>query len=386
MKVVVVGAGIGGLALALALRRRGLDPVVVEQSGVLGEVGAGLQLSPNAMKALQYLGVADETALGAWTPDRAEVRDVAGRVLLTTPLGAAAAKRWGAPYLQLHRADLLETLRGAYSRAGGRPPLLGVAAKTIETDGVRLEDGTRLAADLIVGCDGVRSLVRGFVSGAAPARFTGQVAWRGLARADDLSNPPTGAEVVAGPLGHFVSYRIRGGDLVNFVAVAEERAWRVESWSEPGDPANLLERFAAWPRAVRDTIAAAPQVLRWALFDRPPLGRWSRGAVGLLGDAAHPMLPFFAQGAAMALEDAVILDRCLAVREGAAKALLRYGGLRAPRTARVQALSRFNARLFHAPVALSGAAFAAAAIMDRFRESGARFDWVYGYDPTHAPL
>ncbi len=386
MRALIVGGGIGGFALALALRRRGLDPIVIEQAPAFGEVGAGLQLSPNAVKALGSLGLAAAAEALAWRPDRAVVRDVRGAVLLETQLGSAARERWGAPYLQIHRADLHALLRRALEAAGGAAPLQGVAAQDVLPDGLRLADGRRLRGDLVIGADGVRSMVRRHIAGPEPVRFTGQVAWRGLARADDLEKVPTGAEVVAGAGRHFVSYRVRGGDLVNFVAVTQERAWRIESWSETGDKRELAAAFAAWPAETRALIAAAPQVLRWALYDRPPLRRWSKGPAAALGDAAHPMLPFLAQGAAMALEDAVVLDRCLAMGGTAAAALARYGAARSARAERVRRLSAFNARLFHAPDAVARAAFAAAGALDRLGDPGARFDWIYGYDPVLQPL
>ena len=389
MHVIVVGAGLGGLAAGLALARVGVDVTVAEQAGAFGEVGAGIQLSPNATRALSSLELDEATRAIGFAPEAAEVRDHrSGRLLLRTALGAAAQARWGAPYLQVHRVDLHALLLDAGRRVGGVEFKLGAKVSGIDKGGVVLEDGERLEGDAVIGCDGARSAVRTALWGGSPARFTGQVAWRGVVPANRLPpgliQPMT--QVWTGPSRHFVCYPVRGGSLINFIAVTEEKEWRIESWSEPGDKTALIAAFADWPQAARALIGASDAVWRWALYDRPPLARWSKGSVTLLGDAAHPMLPFLAQGAAMAIEDAVVLAEAFRPAGSVEAALLRYEQARRLRTAKVQAWSRRNATLFHLPGPLATSVFAAASALDALKPGGgaARFDWLYGYDAAKA--
>jgi len=390
MRVIVVGAGLGGLALALGLGRVGIDVLVLEQASAFGEAGAGIQLSPNAVRALRSLGLEERVRGIGFAPQAVEVRDHAsGRRRLRTELGDAAQARWRAPYLQVHRADLHALLLDAAGRTGRADFRLGARVAGVEAGAAVLEGGERLPADVVVGCDGVRSAVRAALWGDDAARFTGQVAWRGTVPVDRL---PPGlvrpmAQVWTGPHRHFVCYPVRGGALINFIAVTEERRWRTESWSEPGDRAALLHAFDGWPGSARALIEGADAVWRWALYDRPPLPRWSKGTITLLGDAAHPMLPFLAQGAAMAIEDAVVLAGALTPGGPVEAALARYEAARRARTARVQAWSRRNAALFHLPGSLAAGAFGAASVLDRIKPGGAaqRFDWLYGYDAAAAP-
>jgi salicylate hydroxylase len=308
-----------------------------------------------------------------------EVRDHAsGRLLLRNHLGAAAERRWGAPYLTVHRADvhrlLARALRDEVALRFGDPVV------ELHADGVRLSSGEVLTGEAVVGCDGVRSIVREALFGPHRPRFTGQVAWRFTVPQQGPASPIV--RVWTGRRRHFVCYPIRGGDLMNVVAVTEEADWRVESWSEPGDRSVLLEAFAGWPAEALAMIEAAQDVHRWALYDRPPLPRWSRRTVTLLGDAAHPMLPFLAQGAAMAIEDATVLADALAAFADTPSALTAYQRRRQARTAKAQAWSSRNARLFHLPQPLAGTVFGAAAMVDLAAPGGGarRFDWLYGYD------
>lgn len=387
MRVIVAGAGIGGLSAAIALRRRGLDVAVIEQAERLGEAGAGLQLSPNAMRVLQGWGLGEAVRGVGFAPEAAEVRDRAsGKLLLRTALGAEAERRWGASYLQVHRADLHALLVDALHGAGRaevrlNARVVGVAAHHRAVE-VTLASGEALRGDVLIGADGVRSTVRAALFGPASARFTGQVAWRATVETARLPPglvPPLAA-VWAGGGKHFVHYYVRGGALVNLVGVVE-RDWRSESWTERGDPAQFAADFAGWPEPVPTLTRNVDEAWRWALYDRPPLQRWSAGRVTLLGDAAHPMLPFLAQGAAMAIEDAdAIADRLDGARE-VEPALQAYERGRRGRTSRVQAWSRRNARLFHLPPPIAAAAFSAAGLLDLMEPShGARrFDWLYGY-------
>jgi salicylate hydroxylase len=391
VKVIVAGAGLGGLTLALALGRAGIETIVVEQAAAFGEAGAGVQLSPNATRALNSLRLGDQVRAIGFAPEAAEVRDAkSGRLLLRNQLGRAAEARWGAPYLQVHRADLHALLLDKVRRIGTASLRLGARIATSKDGGVRLESGESLAGDAVVGCDGVRSAVRRSLWGDQPARFTGQVAWRGTVPARQL---PAGlaaplARVWTGQNRHFVCYPVRRGELINFVAVTEEPSWRTESWSERGDKGALAKAFAAWPEPARALIEASEEVWRWALYDRAPTPQWSKGRVTLLGDAAHPMPPFLAQGAAMAIEDAVVLANGLLIDQPVESALLRYEQARSARTAKVQAWSRRNAALFHLPGPAAMAVFGAASVLAAAKSGGGaeRFDWLYGYDAAAAPV
>jgi salicylate hydroxylase len=386
MRVVLAGAGIGGLTAALAL-----DPAVevevLEQAEALSAIGAGLQLGPNATRILARLGLGEALAGIGFEPEANELRDAAsGALMLRQPLREAARERWGAPYLHVHRADLQALLAQAVAGRPGATVRLGARVEGLEQDGadvrVRLGGGEVVEADALIGCDGLRSGVRQALWGAESPRFTGMTAWRGAVETAAL---PAGliapvTTVWTGRGRHFVHYYVRGGALVNFVGVVERADGLGESWTEPGDGADLARDFAGWPTPVQALIEAVPQAWRWALFDRPPLARWSKGRASLLGDAAHPMLPSFAQGASQAIEDAEALGRRLCDPATAEAALVAYESERRGRTARVQALSRRNARLFHLgpPARALFAAEAALAWLGASKGAG-RFDWLYGY-------
>jgi salicylate hydroxylase len=400
MKIVVAGAGIGGLAAALALARTGHDVEVVERATALTEVGAGIQISPNAVKALRALGLDAQLDEAASHPKFLELRlGRSGRRIFSIPMGEAAVQHYGAPYLHLHRADLLDILRDAAMGAGVRLRL-GAAINGYAGQGeqvrIDLADGDKLEADLLVGADGMRSTVRRQMLGDDKPRFTGSVAWRLLAPASAAPNLPHGAIVWAGPGRHAVTYRVRCDALINFVGVIEEdpsapappEGWP-ETWNGPGDPAVLTQAFAGWADPLPAIIAAGGQCHRWPLFDRDPLTRWVDGRVVLLGDACHPMPPFQAQGAAMAIEGAYVLAQCL--KEGAEveAALLRYRLLRQPRTARVLESARANMAIFHRATPLSQAlTYGPMMLADRLLPAivRSRQDWIYGYDVTASML
>jgi salicylate hydroxylase len=377
VKAVIVGAGIGGLCAAIALARRGIDVEVLEQASVLAEAGAGLQLSPNAMKVLRALGLADRVAAHASAPEALELRlGRSGACIFSIPMGDAAERRYGAPYLHIHRADLQAALAAALSEAAPGALKLGVRAEAIAA----------LEGDVIIGADGLRSLARRHIAGDEAPRFTGCVAWRLTAEAASVCEaPPPAAVVWTGAGRHAVTYRLRGGRLLNFVGVIEQDGGRQESWSEPGDLAELARAFGAFAAPVRAVIAAATACNRWALFDRAPLATWRRGNCTLLGDAAHPMAPFQAQGAAMAIEDAYVLARALAEAPSITDALTGYETARIPRTTRVLESARANARRFHhgdAPGQL--ATYGPMWIADRLAPGIVRSaqDWIYAFDAT----
>jgi salicylate hydroxylase len=386
--VAVVGGGIGGLATALGLLRAGFDVRVYEQTRTLSQVGAGIQLAPNCTRLLRALGVLPAVERVAFAPAAIEFRRWDdGRLLSETLLGAGIATTYGAPYLHVHRADLVTVLADA------------VTADRIETgrrcvevthDGagahLRFADGGTVRADVVVGADGIHSVVREALLGREDPRFTGYVAYRGLVPAERvaaLSLEPR-CTVRMGPGAHFVHYFISGGRLHNVVCVIEETSWTRESWTDPGDPAQLRAAFADWHPVVGAIIDALDEPLRWALFDRPPLPRWSSGPITLLGDACHPMLPYGAQGAAQAIEDAAVLTACLSGADGRdlPAALVRYETLRRGRATRVQDMSRANGVRFHLPDGPDQQA-RDAAMATSFGISP-EIDWLYGHDPLTA--
>lgn len=352
-KIVIAGAGIGGLCAALALVKRGFEVAVYEQSPQLGEVGAGLQLSPNAMHVLQTLDVAEQVKAKAFRPKSAVMRHYqTGKTYFTVPLSDTATQKYAADYLHIHRADLHSLLLNACEKQKVSIHL-GQAVQGYQQSAqgltIQLESGTSLVADLLIGADGIKSQVQACMLGQTPAQFTGQVAWRGVVAANKL---PKGlikpnANLWVGPGKHFVSYYLRGGDLVNFVAVQERTDWHKESWNEPGNINELRDTFDGWHPEVTELLAASEQCFLWALFDRPPLNQWTDKNVALLGDACHPMLPFLAQGAAMAIEDSYALAHYLATENDTSTALKAYQDLRLSRTSEIQLGARKNASLYH---------------------------------------
>lgn len=357
-KIVIAGAGIGGLCAALALAKRGFDVAVYEQGIHFGEVGAGLQLSPNAMHVLQALGVADEVKAKAFSPASAVMRHYqTGKNYFTVPLGVTAAQKYGANYLHIHRADLHYALQHACEKLNVSIHLGQTIQSYQHTSQdiashnlvIQFKNNESLEADVLIGADGIKSKVQSHMLGQIPAQFTGQVAWRGVIEANKL---PKGlikpnANLWVGPDKHFVSYYMRGGNLVNFVAVQERSDWQKESWSEPGDINELRDTFTGWHPEVTELLDATKSCFLWALFDRHPLSQWTDQNVALLGDACHPMLPFLAQGAAMAIEDSYVLAHCLASDNNIAAALKAYQDIRLPRTRAIQLKARKNASLYH---------------------------------------
>lgn len=381
-RIIVAGAGLGGLSLALSLARLGLSVTVLEQARELGEVGAGVQVSANGSRVLHRLGLAEHLDKVAFTPDRGEIRHWrTGATLSTRPLGQASLERFGYPYYHLHRADLHEVLAGAVRAAAPGAIRLGRRVTGFAQDEERVTvataGGETFEGDVLVGADGIHSTVRAGLFGPDAPRFTGCVAWR--ATVPTASLPGGHVRPVAsnwiGRGGHFVHYYVRAGTLVNCVGVVEREAWLAESWSAEGDRNDFLADFREWHEAVRLLIRSAERCFRWGLFDREPMPRWSEGRVTLLGDACHPMLPFMAQGAVMAIEDAYVLAGCLAAAGPAcAAALERYEILRRERTAEVQRLSRGNIAFFH-----NADVDDLQARLDRHREAHL---WLYGHDVT----
>jgi salicylate hydroxylase len=389
-KIVIAGAGIGGLCAALALAKKGFDVSVYEKSAHIAEVGAGLQLSPNAMHVLRELGLVDALEGTAFRPQSAVMRHFQnGKTYFTVPLGQRAVQKYGADYLHIHRADLHIALMRECEKLKVKVHL-GQAIQGYDQDGphvnVHFNQGESVGADVLVGADGIKSVVQACMLGSTPSQFTGQVAWRGVI---DSKKLPKGliapnANLWVGPGKHFVSYYLRGGDLINFVAVQERNDWHNESWNEKGDVHELRAAFTGWHSEVSRLLEAASDCFLWALFDRPPLQQWSQKNVTLLGDACHPMLPFVAQGAAMAIEDSFVLAQCLTDSENTQEALKKYESLRLPRTASIQQNARKNAALYHmsSPIEkaklsiLSG--LSGLGLSDKMAAS--KLDYVYGHN------
>ena len=386
LPVAIIGGGLGGLTAALSLLRAGVDVHVYERARTLSEVGAGVQISPNASRVLHGLGLADALAeLGvkplAWHQRRWDD----GRTLLRTPLAGAVEAAFGFPHYQMHRADVLATLVRALPRErlhiDHRLSTLVDRADHVEA---AFDNGTRVKADALIGADGIHSTVRHMLFGPEQPRFTGCVAYRGLVPAARLAHLDleVASQVWMGPGKHFVHYYVQSRRLVNFVAIIEQDSWTRESWTDRGKLADALTAFEGWHPQVRSILEAADDTFIWALFDRKPMARWSVGRVTLLGDACHAMLPFMAQGAAQAIEDGATLAACLsgARTSHIPDALRHYEALRLPRASRVQALSETNKTRFHLPDGAAQQARDAEMAQGATDWSLKAVAWLYGHD------
>ncbi|MFJ3673182.1 FAD-dependent oxidoreductase [Streptomyces sp. NPDC090106] len=354
MRVIVVGAGIAGLAATLSLRRAGCEVTLVEQAPRFGEIGAGIQLAPNATRVLRRLGLLAAVEAWAHRPPYVSFRRWSdGTEICRFPLGREAEDEFGAPYLQVHRADLHTALAGAVPRASVR---LGTAVTGVDQDersaSVTTADGERLDADLVVAADGIRSPVRQWLFGADDAVFSGTAAYRAVLTADevaDLDLPPYAGWL--GPRRHLVHYRLRRGELLNVVGVFETDTAAQESWTARAEPGEQLAAFAGWDPRPRALLERAGQVLRYGIYTRAPLERWNSGRITLLGDSAHAMTPFQAQGAAQALMDAAVLGDTLigATSADVPDALHEYVARRLPTAHAVQASSARAGGDYHLP-------------------------------------
>lgn len=353
LKVTIIGGGIGGTAAALALLRAGCDVHVYEQVVNKSEVGAGIQLSPNATRLLHRYGLADALRRLAVRPSGIEVRRWDdGRILGREELGDAVEARYGAPYYHFHRADLLSILAAALpaDRLHGGRRCVDVIQSSAGARAV-FDDGGVVDADVLIGADGIHSVVRRVLFGDERPRFSGNVAYRGLAPAERLAHLglPHKTTNWMGPGGHFVHYFVSGGRYLNFVAVTEQANWERESWTDRGEIAEARRYYAGWHPQIHEILGAVDETFKWALFDRAPLSAWSSSRVTLLGDACHPMLPYLAQGAAQSIEDGATLARCLAGVSPSRipDALASYEALRRPRTAAIQLGARGNSITYH---------------------------------------
>jgi salicylate hydroxylase/6-hydroxynicotinate 3-monooxygenase len=371
LSVAIIGAGMGGLAAAAALRRVGIEVCVFEQASRFSRVGAGIQIGCNAMKVLRVLGLEPKLRAQSFYPRSWNNREHdSGEVRFDMLFGETAEARYGAPYLLAHRGDLHAALASLTPAELVRLDhrLVGLDAAADGSVDLAFANGARFRADAVVAADGVHSFVKQQLFGREEPRFTGRIAYRttfpaallGGAAIDDCTK-------WWGPDRHIVIYYVKPDrSEVYFVTSQPEPGFGVESWSAMGDVAALRAAFTDFHPQVRSVLAACPSVHKWALVDRDPLPRWGEGNVTLLGDACHPMTPYMAQGAAMAIEDAAILSRCLqgVAREGVAAAFRRFEATRKPRCSRMQLSSRTNTWL----------------------KDPTDPDWVYGYDAWTAPL
>lgn len=390
LKVIVVGAGLGGLTAAACLIRAGHDVEVYEQAPVLAEVGAGIQISANPMHVLADLGLKDQIMAVGVRPGAYVFRlHDTGEELQRFNLAADHERMHGQPYNQIHRADLHEII--AAKVLALKPNAIRLNARAThftESDtGVELffADGTSAKGDMLVGSDGLKSVVRRQMFGDQPATYTGDGAWRITVPIERVAKPHLEhvMSVFMGPGGHCVCYYLRSGSLLNFVGCIETDEVSEESWTMRFPKERLRRDLAGWHPAIQAIVDAADEdgCFRWSLHNRPPVRDWSTKRVTILGDAAHPTLPYLAQGAAMAIEDGAVLTRALQMEGSIPAALQRYQRNRIDRTARVVETSTFNRRLFHLPsVAEMRAAFA------NRKEGEDRNAWLYSYNPLTVPL
>ena len=392
--IIVAGAGIGGLTASLALARQGFRVVVLEKAERLEEAGAGLQLSPNASRVLVELGLQKRLAAGAVTPESINIMSARdGGEIARLPLGEAATLRAGAPYWVMHRADLQAALQAQVNDHPDIELRLGCQFEDVVPHAKGLtvvqRSGTarqQVVAVALVGADGIWSAVRHHLFPQVQPQFSGLIAWRGTFEAKQLPREYTSRRVQLwmGPNAHLVAYPISSARLINVVAVVPG-TWNRPGWSAPGDAAEIKNAFASyrWPASARMMLGAVDDWRKWALFTAPEGGQWSEGAVALLGDAVHAMLPFAAQGAGMAIEDAAVLAKVLGEgpgdnAAGIAAALKHYGQMRRARVSRVQRTARHNGTIYHlgGPAALARDWFIRAMGP---RHMLARQDWIYDW-------
>ena len=388
--IIIVGAGIGGLTAAAVLLQRGHRVRVYEQAPALGEIGAGIQISANASRVLHGLGLEEALSRTAVTPTAQQFRLYrSGDLVQEIPLGPAHERSHGAKYYHLHRADLHAALAAKVQELDPEAVVLRAAAErfseTRDSITVRFANGTSASGEVLIGADGIKSAIRAQILGPTRAEFTGYVSWRAVVPSSRL--PADYMERVStnwmGPNAHVIVYYLRRGELLNFVGLVEDDTWTDESWTVKAPWERLKADFAPWHPKVQLLIDAMDKdnCYRWAMYNRPPVTGWSTARATLLGDAAHPTLPFMAQGAAMAIEDGAIIARALEQESSTSAALDLYQRSRYERTSRVQIGSNEMGKLFH--LRTEEALRQGFANRDLAKERNA---WLFSYDPWSAPL
>ncbi|MEM1262141.1 MAG: FAD-dependent oxidoreductase [Pseudomonadota bacterium] len=382
--IVIAGAGIAGLSTALALARQGIPVRIFERrEAAATDTGAGLQLSPNAMQVMHALGINDDIEAHAAEPREIAVRDAYfGAQVAQLPLGAAARQRYGAPYLTIDRPTLRRILL-TRCQALGVSMVFGTPVRAYNDSGspidIELADNGGTQASALVIADGVHSALTVSLGGADP-EFSGFVAWRALVdNGGSRDHSGTRTQLWVGRGAHIVTYPVASGRLLNVLACAREAHWPHRRWSEPADPHDLAHRFRRWHREVRSVLQRCRSVYKWGLHVRDPLARWSRGPVIAIGDACHPMLPFAAQGAAQAIEDAWAVATALARHADPSAAFSAVDSARRDRVSDVVAESRARAELYHGGVL---GQLARPALATRIGGIDSSMDWLYGYRVT----
>lgn len=391
-KALIVGGGIGGLTAALCLHEFGLNVTVLEKANVVSEVGAGIQISPNGMKVFQALGLEKAMLEKGFQPEYLQMKSGrTSRSVFSVPIKNITANRYGAPYINIYRPDLIGILQNALLARCPNSILTNANVSAYENTktGVTATttDDRVFEGDILIGADGIHSVIRSQMIGPDPATFTGNVAWRAVVPVEKLGKlaPPPSATVWTGPGSHAVTYLLRDGDLANFVGVVETDAWKNEAWTERADRTEALEAFKGWAPEITKLIEQADEHYKWALFDRPEFTSWSESHTTLLGDACHPTLPFMAQGATMAIEDAWALARALKEKTSISAALANYETVRKPRTTTLQNRARANMKIYHQRTTFGqlktyGPMWLAARFAPQFIL--AQLDKVYKYDVT----
>lgn len=393
-RILIAGAGIGGIVAALALLQRGFEVELYEQAAELRELGAGVQISPNGSRVLCHLGLEPALEAIASVPTAKDMRLFnTGQAWRVQDLGASAVTRFGSPYWLVHRGDFHAVLVEALAERAPGAVHVGARCVGVEQDAagvtLLLESGERVRGDALIGADGVHSRIRRQLFGDGRATFTGFMAWRGVVPMERL--PPhlrqQHGNTWIGPLGHAVTYPLRRGELLNFVTAIERDDWLIESWSEAGTVDECRRDFARWHDDVLAIVDAIDVPYKWAMLGREPLQHWSVGRVSLLGDACHPTLPFLAQGANMAIEDGMVLARCLEQFGDVPEALRHYEVARLDRTSRIVRGSLDNVSRYHNPQ-LADPVQAQEFMAREFapRAMGARYDWLYEYDALAVTL
>jgi salicylate hydroxylase len=390
LNVIIVGAGLGGLTAAACLLKRGFHVRVYEQAPALGEVGAGIQSSANAVKVLYELGLKDDLERIVVRPKAFEYRRFDSAELMhRIPLGEQHEAAHGAPYFHIHRADLHELLADKVRSLDQDAIVLNARAQGFEesADSVSLllADGRKVSGDLLIGADGIRSAIRPQIVGDTPVTYTGDVAWRAVVPTQRL---PAGimdrvSTVWCGPGKHAVMYYLRRGELMNFVGLVEHAQPESESWTQKRPWEDLKADFSGWHPTIQTVIDAIDRdgCFRYALNNRAPVSTWSTARATLLGDAAHPTLPYIASGASMAIEDGAVLTRCLLEAASVSAALRMYEKARVERTARVVLESTESRSLYRVE--------SAEEMREAFRRKDltkSRAEWLYSYDPLTVPL